>query len=65
MKVTLKHPVVKVLISRDGLSLEEAIQRVEEGICYMSKADTLSQAESILMEDFGLEPDYLFSMLGV
>lgn len=52
--------IIKVLIERDGYTKEEAVEalrdareRVEEG----------EDPEYILLEEFGLEPDYIFSLI--
>ena len=50
----------EVLMRRDGLSSDEADQRIEE-----ARQDVLNGAdpEEVLEYDFGLEPDYIFDLI--
>ena len=56
------NKIVEILMNRDGMSeseatlmLEEARQRVNDG----------EDPEEILEYDFGLEPDYVFDLMGM
>lgn len=58
---------VKVLMSRDGLSKEEAVKKVVN-FYHEMRADwqhggDLSEWEHIFMDEFGLEPDYFEDFL--
>jgi hypothetical protein len=50
-----------VLMCRDGLSAAEAQEQIDE-----AKERVLAgeDPEEILYEDFGLEPDYIWDLLG-
>jgi hypothetical protein len=52
--------LLKVLMRRDGLLREEALQQIA-----MAKAEVLEGAdpEEVLADWFGLEPDYLYDLL--
>jgi len=52
----------EVLMRRDGLSSDEADQRIEE-----ARQDVLNGAdpEEVLEYNFGLEPDYIFDLIEV
>lgn len=59
--------VTKVLMQRDNITQEEAEVWVED--CREQMLDSLEgyngyDAEEILMSEMGLEPDYLFEILG-
>jgi predicted RNase H-like HicB family nuclease len=53
--------LLKVLMERDGLSKDEALQQIEE-----AREEVLEGAdpEEVLADWFGLEPDYVFDLLG-
>lgn len=57
------NPIIQILISRDGMSLAEALDQVRE-----AKADWIASGsdpydlEQILEEEFGLEPDFIFDL---
>ena len=50
----------EVLMRRDGLSSDEADQRIEE-----ARQDVLNgtDPEEVLAYEFGLEPDYIFDLI--
>ena len=54
--------VVKILMERDGMEEQEAIDLVRE-----TKEDLLSRggcyADDVILENLGLEPDYLMDIL--
>jgi hypothetical protein len=55
------NEIVNVLMRRDGLSLEEAYEQLNDARERFADGD---DPEDILAEEFGLEPDYLFDLLG-
>lgn len=58
--------ITDVLVSRDGITEEEAEQRVadfREEIDDLIMEGDLEGIEDALMDDFGLEPDYLMDIL--
>ena len=59
--------VVKILMNRDGYSLEEAREMVitfrKEAIEMMNNGASMESLEDKLMDDFMLEPDYLFGLI--
>ena len=54
--------VINILMERDGLTTEEAKERLEEVYGMISEADPW-EAEDILADELGLELDYLFDIL--
>lgn len=58
------NPVVKILMERDELTEEEAIELVKE-----TKEDLMNNCcndrEDIIMENLGLEPDYIMDILSI
>jgi hypothetical protein len=54
--------VEKVLIERDGLTEEEALQQLEDARKRVMIYG--EDPEEILYEEFGLEPDYIFDLIG-
>lgn len=63
MKITASNPVVQILMERDGLSEDDAMERVQEVSDEMNQS--LDIAEDTLREELGLEPDYLFDLVGL
>ncbi len=60
------NDIIDVLINRDGFTREEAINEikfVKEEI--MNAILNGQDPEDILIEQLGLEPDYLFDLLGL
>ena len=58
--------IVKVLMKRDGLSAEDAkriVQDVREEICAAAEAGRYWEAEDIMMNELGLEMDYIMDIL--
>ena len=54
--------LLKVLMRRDGLSKDEAEEWIEEARCLVF--DEGMDPEEVLASEFGLEPDYVFDLLG-
>lgn len=50
----------QVLMVRDGLTWDEASQAIREAKVRVFTGD---DPEEVLMEEFGLEPDYLLDLL--
>ena len=50
-----------ILISRDGMSPAEAAEFIAEA---KERVRNGEDPEEILYEDFGLEPDYIFELIG-
>jgi hypothetical protein len=50
----------KVLIYRDGYSIETAIEELQDCRCRVLAGE---DPEEILRESYGLEPDYFFDLL--
>jgi len=60
--------VVQVLMTRDGLSEADALTRVRD--CKATLEEYMENdwgycPEDVIMDELGLEPDYLFEVLGV
>ena len=55
------NTVVKILMDRDGMTEEEAKDMVREAQERVSQGEN---PEEILHSEFGLEPDYIFDILG-
>jgi hypothetical protein len=58
-----ENEVVRILMERDGITEEEAVERVEEVREMLSDADPWD-AEDILADELGLEMDYIFDIIG-
>lgn len=54
------NQLVKILMERDGMTLEEAKEMVREAQARVADGE---DPEEILHDDFGLEPDYIFELL--
>ena len=52
--------LVRVLVERDGLSVDEAQELVEEARELVRDGE---DPEEVLAQEFGLEPDYVFDLL--
>lgn len=52
--------IVKILMNRDGASLSEAREQLKEARLRVENGE---DPEEILLEEFGLEPDYLFDLI--
>lgn len=58
--------VITILMRRDGISREEAIEAIEDcrdQINYFCARGDYATAEDTIMTELGLEPDYLFDIL--
>lgn len=54
--------LVKVIMRRDGMALEEAVEMVNEARQRVADGE---DPEEILYDEFGLEPDYIFDLLPI
>ena len=59
------NKVVKILMQRDGISEEEARALIKETRDEIMMLDNPLEADNVLMEYLGLEPDYLFDILNI
>jgi len=55
--------VIKILMERDGISEDEARVLIKETRDEIMMLDNPMEADNVLMEYLGLEPDYLFYIL--
>ena len=56
--------IIKILMERDGDTEEEAIDRIEEVKKMMEECDyDPDEVENIVMENLGLEMDYILDLL--
>jgi hypothetical protein len=55
--------VIKILMERDGISEEEARALINETRDEIMMLDNTLEANTVLMEYLGLEPDYMFEIL--
>jgi hypothetical protein len=60
--ITAKNPIIAILMKRDGLTLEEAHDALEDAAQEIRAG---ADPEEVLACDFGLEPDYIFDLLEV
>lgn len=58
--------IVRIFMSRDGMTREDAIERFKEA--YVSardaiyRGDSIEDIEDLWMDETGLEPDYLYGI---
>lgn len=52
--------IKQVLMRRDGLSEADAREAVDEAIAAVAEGQ---DPEEVLLEHFGLEPDYIFDLM--
>lgn len=55
------NAIVKILIERDGYEFSEALLALQDARREISDG---ADPEEILRDDFGLEPDYVFDLIG-
>lgn len=55
--------IIKILMERDGISAEEARSLVKETRDEILSLDNPFEADNIMMEYLGLEPDYIFDII--
>ena len=54
--------IIRILMMRDNIAREEAVELIEETLEEIYRSD-ISEADDILMNNLGLEPDYLFDLI--
>jgi predicted RNase H-like HicB family nuclease len=54
--------VVEILMNRDGMTREEAEEKVQE-VREMIVEASVYEAEDILIDELGLEMDYIFDLI--
>lgn len=52
--------IIDILVQRDGMSRIDAEELVEQARTRVAEGE---DPEEILLEDFGLEPDYIFELI--
>jgi hypothetical protein len=57
--------IIRILVERDGISEEEARALINETRDEIMMLDNPLEADVVLMEYLGLEPDYLEDVLGI
>ena len=57
------NKIVKILMERDGIDEEEARSLIKETRDEIMMLDNPLEADTVLMEYLGLEPDYMFDVL--
>ena len=55
------NAIVKILIERDGYEFSEALLALQDA---RRKISNGANPEEILLDDFGLELDYIFDLIG-
>ncbi len=55
--------VKKILMERDGLTADEAQQLIDDTVAELLDYTNILEADEILMDNLGLEPDYLEDLL--
>lgn len=61
-----RNRVVRILMHRDGITEEEAVSMVEDTVSELYDAiegTSCMDPDEIMMEELGLEPDYMFDIL--
>lgn len=55
--------IINILMERDGLSRKEAISLIEQTKDMILETEDIWDADAVLMEQLGLEPDYIADLL--
>lgn len=58
------NKVIEILMKRDGIDEEEARALVEETRDEIISLDDPMEADNIIMDYLGLEPDYILDIFG-
>lgn len=56
----MDESILEVLMRRDGMSRESAQELIDDAKERIADGE---DPEEVLMEDFGLEPDYIFDLI--
>ena len=59
------NKIVEILMERDGINEEEARSLIKETRDEIMMLDNPLEADTVLMEFLGLEPDYMFDILNI
>ena len=63
----MAESIKQVLMSRDGLTWDEAEERIDEVVDQLneilSEGGSLEEVDQMLMDELGLEPDYFEELL--
>ena len=67
MKITEQNPVVMLIVRRDDIPIDEAIEQVQQVADDMYNAiiNGSGDPEDIIQSELGLEPDYIFDILEI
>lgn len=58
------NPIVEILCRRDGISVKEAIKRVEDVRQMIAESNYgYDEVEGILATELGLEMDYIYDLI--
>lgn len=60
------NEIISILMKRDNLTKEEATNIYQEAKARIDEAianDSIFEVEDIMMEEFGLEMDYIFDII--
>ena len=57
------NKIAEILMERDGIDEEEARSLIKETRNEIMMLDNPLEADTVLMEYLGLEPDYMFDIL--
>lgn len=60
------NKIISILMKRDNLTKEEATNIYQEAKARIDEAianDSIFEVEDIMMEEFGLEMDYIFDII--
>ena len=58
----LKYDIIRDLCVRDEVTAREAYADLQDSFIYI---DDLYEIEDVLMDDFGLEPDYVLDVVSL
>lgn len=60
----MSERIIEILCRRDGITRDEAIKRIKYTVALMDDAGWDSfECEDIMMEELGLEPDYIIDLI--
>ena len=58
-----QRKVAEILCRRDGMTMEEAMELVEMTAVEITGCDYIVEVEDIIMNNLGLELDYVFDII--
>jgi hypothetical protein len=59
-EIQMVESILEVLMRRDGLSKDEALERIDEAKQMVADGD---DPEEVVHYEFGLEPDYIWDLM--